>query len=1094
MLRYEVKLSSDNFKRGKLEYNERYLSRDLSFISGVTSPSYHLEKFKELAAKNSIVNSDSTLSVEAHNVIRQGYVVVVGKEIPVLSGNVFDYSSEKEGKEIEYRYVDINGKYFYENNGEFHIDNILNCAEEGGEISDEIESGVTVAADGGCIKVNAVYWIEDNTVNIDGNEYEYDNEESNGILKYKKDGLPLSASQITKCDRIECHHYQSPTEYEEVTKFKLTKQDEISEPFESISFCKYFYYIKYKNHYCEIKKLSIGDSYEFVCEIPKYVISGGSMEDGLEPKEYKVYFSYDVGNESMMNAYAEAIENNQFLNYDNYNKHGVKEFNELKSILAFVYVEEDEAYFRVTYDVLNANSSNEIILHMSNIYSPLKVGEKVEFVNSSENEFYSTVYNSNSFGGKNEEFVFLNGRKYLVEKNICDKVLINDNEYDIDYINGKELSADCLVLVGEERVPMKITNVSEDDGKVERYGLIVSGNHNEYAKKAEYKIRAYNGIYVNGERYLIRENDDGNAYAVITLQQKYTFIVSDIMGNSTYICEPFVNKTDFTDDFSRFISEMTCNDVVSSQDNIDLQIKNKIFGESEITKELAFRATEEPFSSSDFYDLFKDLDVYTDSGYIHIPLALNMNAANNIMQDDIVTRDFFEARKKRAINPIVDMEKDVYTPKYIYGYYTDENHERVHQYDNGEAHMYSGSSTIFRPITQINLNFHFRTRNLVNWRINDGSTNFQYGNDRNNESLDNWFITDFYPYKYILDERREESGDTLQEASDLMGLLYFTDDDIFYQRDKVGKSFARVSFYDSTDPQTQSLLSTSSIFVDEHKLFKRFIDNSRRNINDYGYVSEPQYGRNDSGFTDETSERTANFIKVNKIHISTELLGRTINNVEYGRREDSINVIIDENNRISSRLVVDNKYNTDTSSEGFYAYIFREYAENLHPKPIYMKIEFNHAGVGRTIPFLIPMHWSGNTTDSGGTAYNKMYPEHALRFTSTSANSITGIDDLEELKQGIPLSYVYAQTYIPLYAVYDFDRKEYGYVFDSRYVTQDDDGVINLNLFELKVMNESNEIVNDVMLNDIKLNMPIRAIININEEQFNKNSFNYEVE
>ena len=44
-----------------------------------------------------------------------------------------------------------------------------------------------------------------------------------------------------------------------------------------------------------------------------------------------------------------------------------------------------------------------------------------------------------------------------------------------------------------------------------------------------------------------------------------------------------------------------------------------------------------------------------------------------------------------------------------------------------------------------------------------------------------------------------------------------------------------------------------------------------------------------------------------------------------------------------------------------------------------MKIEFNHAGIGKMIPFIIPMHWSGNTTDSGETGYNKMYP-HGMRI------------------------------------------------------------------------------------------------------------------
>jgi hypothetical protein len=146
------------------------------------------------------------------------------------------------------------------------------------------------------------------------------------------------------------------------------------------------------------------------------------------------------------------------------------------------------------------------------------------------------------------------------------------------------------------------------------------------------------------------------------------------------------------------------------------------------------------------------------------------------------------------------------------------------------------------------------------------------------------------------------------------------------------------------------------------------------------------------------------------------------------------------------------------------------------------------------IPFLIPMHWSGNTTDSGETGYNKMYPHHALKLSGdTEINEITNLTDLDELKRGFPLSYVYAQTYIPLYAVYDFDRKEYGYVFDDRYVRQDENGVLNLNLFEMKIMNESQQPTEEELVN-IRRSQQIRAIVNVNRRQFDIKAFNYEVE
>jgi hypothetical protein len=194
----------------------------------------------------------------------------------------------------------------------------------------------------------------------------------------------------------------------------------------------------------------------------------------------------------------------------------------------------------------------------------------------------------------------------------------------------------------------------------------------------------------------------------------------------------------------------------------------------------------------------------------------------------------------------------------------------------------------------------------------------------------------------------------------------------------------------------------------------------------------------------------------NKIRVNTERLATSAEtkhtsnctdtddfiNVSYeeeGVTHDFCISLKDDGKRLDSRLVIDNKYTTDTSSEGFYIYMFREYAQKLHPKPIYMKIEFNHAGIGKTIPFIVPMKWAKVTN-------------------SSDVNPVTAytLADLEELKKGVPLSWVYGQSYIPLYAVYDFKNKEYGYVFDDRYVKMNDDGSVTLNLFEIKIMEDKN--------------------------------------
>ena len=50
MLKYEVKLDYDNLKRDTLVWSEKYVAPDLSFVSGVTSQHYHIDRSETIAA------------------------------------------------------------------------------------------------------------------------------------------------------------------------------------------------------------------------------------------------------------------------------------------------------------------------------------------------------------------------------------------------------------------------------------------------------------------------------------------------------------------------------------------------------------------------------------------------------------------------------------------------------------------------------------------------------------------------------------------------------------------------------------------------------------------------------------------------------------------------------------------------------------------------------------------------------------------------------------------------------------------------------------------------------------------------------------
>ena len=126
------------------------------------------------------------------------------------------------------------------------------------------------------------------------------------------------------------------------------------------------------------------------------------------------------------------------------------------------------------------------------------------------------------------------------------------------------------------------------------------------------------------------------------------------------------------------------------------------------------------------------------------------------------------------------------------------------------------------------------------------------------------------------------------------------------------------------------------------------------------------------------------------------------------------------NNYINGRktrasFTVYNRYNRDKSSEGFYLYLFPEYIG----KTIYMKVEFNHAGYGRTIPLVY--------IQNGKLPISYM-------FKKENGKVITKND----------LSDLYNDMYIPITIGYDEINNDYIYSYDVPIRTIGEETVINL--------------------------------------------------
>lgn len=954
MLRYNIKVTEDDISREKMSWDEKFLSQDLSYVSGVTSTSYHLEKYGMIPASNSMVSSDATLRVVSENVHRNGYCLILGKE--------YDVKKVKVG-EKDINYIEVNGTFYYEVKGKYVIDNMLKQDDD----KKSVISGEVIVHSGSkdSVNIDTIVWIEDGKVTIDGITYWYDENEE----KITLDGVYFidNYESVTKCKDIKFFNFKSTIE---VTKFKLTKAfDEIGYDYSKVSYCSYLYFINFNGecHNIAFTKDKDDGSFTFFCDY-----------NGKElPLFFKVSDDY--------------IE----LNSANLASNGIEwvyDYESLKSITSYVKVscEDGDVYVEVEHDVISANDGDRVLVQLSDSYTSFGIGDVITFHNDDSTEELK-VY------GDENEFVVYNGNKIGLVKNLCDTVTIENYEYPIHYVNGRNEGKDCVIDVDGSNVLMQLVS---KDGKmsVKPYGYVIAKGHNVATNDVFYNINEYDGVTINGKSYKRYKNDSENIIPT-DLPSKYMLEVDDVVGSSILVCKAFLPTEGLTKNEYIAIGKETLQMVVGASSALRLTSINKIFGVMEITPLLPFSKKSSDYeditSSKYYYDLFDSLSLYCSMGYVSVKFPMTMHVGDDTIQDNIVENDFFEHEKRLAINPIIDMEKDVYSPKYI-----DKNGK------------YNGSDTVFLPISEIRVNLHFRTRDLDTWKVNEG-----FNLVDSNGKTDGWFVTDYYPYSGNT-KMKDKNGNNidLMEVSDLVGLLNFTNDDIYYQKSKVGKTFLRFSYYDSIDPNRQMLLATSTVFMDEHTLFKKFIDNSRKNVNTYSLVSAEKNTRD-----------------LNKISVMSEL-------------KDGNSVVIEESNRLSSRFVITNKYDTDTSSEGFYIYMFKEYSENLHPREIFMKVEFNHAGIGTTIPFIKPMSWA-----KGGSS-NIWFPKEELSVGST------------EMKNGVELEKKNAQDYIPLYAVYDFKNKEYVYVFDKRYVTVND-GVASINLFELKLRDESND---STSLNDIK--------------------------
>lgn len=373
---------------------------------------------------------------------------------------------------------------------------------------------------------------------------------------------------------------------------------------------------------------------------------------------------------------------------------------------------------------------------------------------------------------------------------------------------------------------------------------------------------------------------------------------------------------------------------------------------------------------------------------INFELSVGEDYALNLKQLERLNNDYVEKVEEENINKIVDYEKHIFYPAYL----------------TSDMTINGDSTWIKNGIVNVNTN-DGPTPDIDSYSDDVNSITFNIflrEREKNaNGEYEEWETNDaLYWNKW--NGRRDENDtkiinhQSILNGGDLLSDLGFTDNDVFYQKNALKKSFLRISVYDSPYKQTQKLLYYSTLFFDTNVLYKKYtnlIDKECKAQKDVPYVERDCYG----------------------------------------------------NDSLTASFKCTSKYNNEACSDGFYLYLFNTIVKQGENTPLYLKVEFNNAKFGKTVPLICPRY-----KESAGTCgVNDLI---LFKTNDFPEDYMTSIIDTE----GNPVSYVdmprlYNDLYIPIFVRYNNKKNRFEWYVASQDTDNEQKKDVVFNLYEPRI-------------------------------------------
>lgn len=980
MLKLQIRNSFENTMK-EVEFEDFKLSSDLTSFSVLCDDWYNINTNDKVLLKTNPYDEGFYTTVKAVDVI-----TLIGEAIIPTH---YDVHTDGDVKYIKFS----NNKYYY-NRSWFGLENsIVFPADEdyyitlSGDVSSQEKvknsDGVLVYeqykinTDGVSVNVPQKYYISGDTINVyDGTEYDVFITKS-----VNNDGFTYNASI---CDESGNSVSNNIIIYEGAKIKRLLTFDienDILINIENAKHCTPTYYTFYQDEMYKVNYDMLTDKQTVIINdtLSGETISYESEGDLYDSKLLTINDS-DKTICQVYTKYVDSEEGNRF----------------------FLYL-DDMDYQLHSGDIIIATSDDISTRTMPLVFYGTEYGviaNATFYPISNENDKYDFVV----IGNEEYELIYTAANKGYVMYQ--DTLLVLN-------INGDTATRDTF-----DEIKLKGESLTSEDG----YQI----KHYRYVLINDIKHKVYQSYSVVGDEL----SENPLEYIEINLKTTYRINIEYVEEANVLRCKPIIEGIYdamidgdldiwFSDEST--IERSVCNDIVYNLRDFVFYIENQKYGTKEQLNINAYYGGQQFFTLNAY-----DLSIYKIQDYLEVGVPIGQMMGSNINKEDLLNNLFLGLETDKTINRIVDMDKDVYYP-YFKG-----SKQETHQVGGecsisvthkGETETNSVGSTsaetttvnIDQLINKITFNLHFRTRSLDTWKINEDYTKVNTTTDLAkvlptfDNTMTNWFCTDMYSEKQI-DKKYYDSKYIASACTngDLITYLNFSNDDIFYQKKKVKKSFIRLLFFDSPIPDNQSLLYQATVWLDGTELFKKYMD----------------------GMYDKTYYRMVSDTESDYITVDGEPI------------DDKNKFTFNDAQRLSTKFTITNRYNTKHSAEGYYLYLFKELVDTIFQETtekkcqatIYMKVIFNHAGEGQSCLFMLPKDKDNKTIKE---------------FTTTKLN---------ELKEGVSLANVLNAVYIPITLEYDKTINQYKYYFneDDCTITQNNENEIIFNLFEIKLKDESN--------------------------------------